>query len=336
MPHAINVDVRGSVDVDGDTPPLWVLRDVLGMTGTKFGSGMALWRVHGASGWKPNSVVREAGGQHPVIRHHRHEALSRTPPDGRFRRPGSISRSNTMNGCHSSTESYSELQYNLQRVSDFHTVLLGMAAHDLRQPLQVIQSTYEWLSGRFDDDVERMRLQRGERAVARLAEQLDRLAAALRLYEHTTTMKLSPVPLAPIFDGVRTENLEPARQKGLELRVRPTRAVVVSNAVLLDGIVRNLVRNAIKYTDSGHVLLSCGRHGNDIRIDIYDTGIGMSADELPRIFEAFQRLDSSRSDGLGLGLFIVRRGVELLGHRIEVSSTVGRGSRFSVLAKTQL
>jgi two-component system, OmpR family, phosphate regulon sensor histidine kinase PhoR len=238
-----------------------------------------------------------------------------------------------MNGCQSSTESYSERQYNLQRVSDFHAVLLGMAAHDLRQPLQVIQSTYEWLSGRFDDDVERMRLQRGERAVSRLAEQLDRLAAALRLYEQTTTMKLSPVPLAPIFDGVRTENAELARQKGLELRVRPTRAIVVSNAVLLDCIVRNLVRNAIKYTDAGHVLLSCRRHGTDIRIDIYDTGIGMSADELPRIFEAFQRLDSNRSDGLGLGLFIVRRAVELLGHRIEVSSTVGHGSRFSVLAK---
>ena len=166
-----------------------------------------------------------------------------------------------------------------------------------------------------------------------LAEQLDRLAAALRLYEQTTTMKLSPVPLAPIFDGVRTENVELAQQKGLELYVRPTRAVVVSNAVLLDCIVRNLVRNAIKYTASGHVLLSCRRHGTDIRIDIYDTGIGMSADELPRIFEAFQRLDSNRSDGLGLGLFVVRRAVELLGHRIEVSSTIGRGSRFSVLAK---
>ena len=83
-----------------------------------------------------------------------------------------------MNGCQSSTELYSERQYYLQRVSDFHAVLLSMAAHDLRQPLQVIQSTYEWLSGRFDDDVERMRLQRGERAVSRLAEQLDRLAAA--------------------------------------------------------------------------------------------------------------------------------------------------------------
>jgi hypothetical protein len=104
------------------------------------------------------------------------------------------SRSNTMNGYQSSAKPFSEREIDLQRVSDFHAVLLGMAAHDLRQPLQVIQSTYEWLSGRFDAEADRMRLQRGERAVARLAEQLDRLAAALRLYQHTTMMELSPVP----------------------------------------------------------------------------------------------------------------------------------------------
>jgi hypothetical protein len=77
-----------------------------------------------------------------------------------------------MNGYQSSARPFSERELDLQRVSDFHAVLLGMAAHDLRQPLQVIQSTYEWLSGRFDAQADRMRLQRGERAVARLAEQL--------------------------------------------------------------------------------------------------------------------------------------------------------------------
>jgi two-component system, OmpR family, phosphate regulon sensor histidine kinase PhoR len=209
-----------------------------------------------------------------------------------------------------------------------------MAAHDLRQPLQVIQSTYEWLSGRLDADADGMRLQRGERAAAKLAEQLDHLAAALRLYQHAMTMELSPFPLAPLFESVGAGYVEIAQQKGLELRIRPTRAVVVSNAVILDGIVRNLVSNAIKYTDSGRVLLSCRRRGTDIRIDIYDTGIGISADQAPRVFQAFQRLDSTKSSGLGLGLFVVKQAVELLGHRIEVSSTVGRGSRFSVLAKS--
>jgi two-component system, OmpR family, phosphate regulon sensor histidine kinase PhoR len=244
-----------------------------------------------------------------------------------------VSRSNTMNGYQSSARPFSERELDLQRDRDFHAVLLGIAAHDLRQPLQVIHSTYEWLSGRFDAQADRMRLRHGERAVAKLADQLDQLAAALRLYQLTTTVELSPVPIAPLFDGVGSENAEFARQKGLELRIRPTRAIVVSNAVILDGIVRNLVRNAIKYTDSGRVLLSCRRRGTDIRIDIHDTGIGISADQLPRAFEAFQRLDSTKSSGLGLGLFVVKRAVELLGHRIEVSSTVGRGSRFSVLAK---
>jgi two-component system phosphate regulon sensor histidine kinase PhoR len=98
--------------------------------------------------------------------------------------------------------------------------------------------------------------------------------------------------------------------------------------------VRNLVRNAIKYTDSGRVLLCCRRRGTDMRIDIYDTGIGISADQVSRAFEAFQRLDTNRSSGLGLGLFVVKRAVELLGHRVEVRSAIGRGSRFSVLAKS--
>src|SRR6202035_4196664 len=151
------------------------------------------------------------------------------------RQSSTVSRSNTMNGYQSSAKPFSEREIDLQRVSDFHAVLLGMAAHDLRQPLQVIQSTYEWLSGRFDVEADRMRLQRGEWAAARLVEQLDQLAAALRLYQHTTTMELSPVPLAPLFDSVGAENVEFAQQKGLELRIRPTYAVVVSNAVILDG-----------------------------------------------------------------------------------------------------
>jgi hypothetical protein len=83
VPHAINPsDVRGSVDVDSDTPLLWVLREVLGMTGTKFVIEMVLWRAHGASGWKPDSVVRDAGGQHPVIRHH-HDRGNLGDPAGR-------------------------------------------------------------------------------------------------------------------------------------------------------------------------------------------------------------------------------------------------------------
>jgi signal transduction histidine kinase len=107
----------------------------------------------------------------------------------------------------------------------------------------------------------------------------------------------------------------------------------MSNALLLSGILRNLVGNAIKYSEpKGRVLIGCRRSGRNVRIDVCDTGIGITSEQLSRIFEAFTRLDSKRCDGLGIGLFIVRRAIEVLGHRIDVSSVASRGSRFSIFA----
>jgi light-regulated signal transduction histidine kinase (bacteriophytochrome) len=152
-----------------------------------------------------------------------------------------------MSRFESSAKPSTEREGDLRRRSEFHTVLLGVTGHDLHQPVQVIQSTDEWLGSMLDADADKVRHQLGEPAIARLSEQLDRLAGALRLYEHTTTMELSPVPLAPLFDSVRTDGIDPVRQKGLDLCIRPTRAVIMSNTVLLDGIVGNLVRHAIKF-----------------------------------------------------------------------------------------
>jgi two-component system, OmpR family, phosphate regulon sensor histidine kinase PhoR len=221
----------------------------------------------------------------------------------------------------------------LQRASDFQAALLGMAGHDLRQPLQVIQSAFEWLGASIAAS-EKARLERGERAIARLTEQLDRLVGALRLYEHTRTIEAVAVPLAPLLWRIGAENAEAAAGKGVELRVVGSTAAVMSHSVLLEGVLRNLVRNAVKYTEpGGRILIGCRRFGQLVRIDVYDTGIGMAPEQLPRIFEAFHRVDSTRGDGLGIGLFVVRRAVGLLGHRIEVTSAVARGSRFSVLAR---
>lgn len=250
-------------------------------------------------------------------------------------RRGGTEEDDAMSGLHHyapAPASYGALE--LQRTSDFQAALLGMAGHDLRQPLQVIQSAYEWLGSRVAHGSEKVRLERGERAIATLTEQLDRLVGALRLYEHTQTMQLSPVALGPLFWRIASENEGAAEEKDIELRVHATRSAVMSNCVLLDGILRNLVRNAVKYTEpGGRILIGCRRVGADIRIDVYDTGIGISPEYLPRIFEAFQRVDSTRADGLGIGLFVVRRAVGLLGHRVEVRSETGRGSRFSVFAR---
>jgi two-component system phosphate regulon sensor histidine kinase PhoR len=221
--------------------------------------------------------------------------------------------------------------FDWQRTSDFQAVLLGMAGHDLRQPLQVIRGTYELLGTRARPKSEQAWLERGERAVSGLTEQLDRLLGALRLYEYTKTMETSPVALAPLFWRLRNENEDAALQRGVNLRACTTQAHVRSNSVLLGGVLRNLVSNAVKYTEpGGRILIGCRRFGRDVRIDVYDTGIGIAPERLSRIFEAFERLDAARCEGLGIGLFVVRRALELLGHRIDVRSVIGQGSRFSV------
>lgn len=224
----------------------------------------------------------------------------------------------------------------LQQANDFYGVLLAMAGHDLRQPLQALMSTYERLARRLDTGSEQEYLHRGWFAITRLSDQLDLLVEALRLYGHSANIRPVPVALAPIFAGLCRENEELANRKGLTVRMHPTHAAVVSNPVLLESILRNLIRNAVKYTGpGGRVFVGCRRRGTLLKIEVHDTGIGIPPDKLSQVFEAFRRLDSTRTDGLGLGLFVVRRAVDLLGHRIEVRSTVGRGSCFSLLAKAE-
>ena len=124
-----------------------------------------------------------------------------------------------------------------------------------------------------------------------------------------------------------------ARDKGLELRIRPCDAWVASDPVLLERILGNLVANAVRYTRSGAMLLGCRRTRAGLRIAVWDTGIGIAPDKQERIFDEFYRLDAeggAADGGLGLGLSIVARLAGLLGHQVSVRSVPGRGSCFAV------
>lgn len=221
----------------------------------------------------------------------------------------------------------------LYRKDDLRAVLLSMAGQDLRQPIEVLQSTYEMLDLHLEGGSGRTQLARGLRAILRLSKQLDHLVDAMQLHEQTSDIVLAPVPIQPVVVAVIEDFLELAVSRSIEVRSCPTSAVVISNEVVLQGIVRNLIHNAIKYTPSGRrVLIGCRRRRDEVCIDICDTGPGMSPEQIPRAFEAFNRLDTSSSDGLGLGLYVVRRAAALLSHRIEVHSRLGRGSRFSIVA----
>jgi signal transduction histidine kinase len=220
-----------------------------------------------------------------------------------------------------------------RRLANFEAALLAIAAHDLRQPIQVIQGAHERLGIGVRTESELRLLQLGKYGIDRMTEQLDQLLGALLLHEQGEEMTLSPVAVEPLLRQACCASEEIAARKGIRIRMVPTTAFAMSHDLLLSAILRNLVSNAIKYTrPGGRVLLGCRHVGRSVRIDVLDTGIGIADEQLPRIFEAFTRLDSTRRDGLGIGLFIVRKAIGILGHRIDVRSTVGRGSRFSIFA----
>jgi signal transduction histidine kinase len=124
-----------------------------------------------------------------------------------------------------------------------------------------------------------------------------------------------------------------ARENGLRLRVMSSRAWIRSDFILLERILLNLVSNAVRYTEQGGVVVGCRHRNGRLRIDVCDSGIGIHEDQRRNIFGEFYQLNGGERDrggGLGLGLAIVERLCGILDHPIELASSVGRGSRFSV------
>ena len=157
---------------------------------------------------------------------------------------------------------------------------------------------------------------------------------ALRVREHDKHVQMAPVSVDGLLQEVRREHELDALQKRVRIRVVRSRCWIMSDALLLGAALHNLVGNAIKYTEpGGRILLGCRDFRHLVRIDVLDTGIGISEMHLSKIFDAFVRIDATQDEGLGIGLFIVRQATAVLGHRLDVSSVAGRGTRFSIFAK---
>ena len=226
---------------------------------------------------------------------------------------------------------------NSGRVAESHNdlcaALLAIASHDLRQPLQVIMGAHDILAKTLNSGVEQIQLARVECATNKLSDKLNQLVDALRLFDPSSGSHRETVQLGPFFEQAEAEFLEAAQQRGIRLRVVPTCAAVSSNPVLVRGILRNLIRNAIDYTPSGgRVLVAARQRGSTVRLEVRDNGVGIPVGELADVFRPFHRVDTTRSDGLGLGLFIVKCAAAVLGHGVQVHSVLGRGSRFVVVA----
>ena len=163
---------------------------------------------------------------------------------------------------------------------------------------------------------------------------LDGLLDVSRLDAGLVVPAPKPVPIESILSLLRSEYGMRASEEGLKLDLVPSRLWVHSDPLLLERMLRNLLENALRYTESGRILIGCRRHGETVAIEVHDTGIGMSPNQVENVFEEFYQVgnpERDRTKGLGLGLAIVRRLQRLLGHDIRVSSRLGRGSCFAIL-----
>lgn len=220
-----------------------------------------------------------------------------------------------------------------ERANRAKSRFLAHAGHDLRQPLEAIGM----FTGMLERQVETPRaraLLRDQRAALRsMRDLLTAILEISRLESGVVEPRLADVPLAPLFAQLTAEFGPLAEAKGLTLRcVRPY-AVVRTDASLLERILRNFLSNAIRYTESGRVLIGCRRDGGSLRIEVHDTGPGIPEAERRHIFDEFVQLDQrdrDRSEGIGLGLAIVDRLARLLRLPVTVRSAEGRGSVFAV------
>jgi signal transduction histidine kinase len=214
-----------------------------------------------------------------------------------------------------------------ERVNRYRSRVMAVAAHDLKQPVNIVHMALDTLSQRLASEDDRQVLGYAASAIAKLNSELDALALASRLDQES--LRVDSFPIDRVLESTRDNWTLRAKRKGLRLKVRACNATVRTDETMLSTIIGNLVGNAIKYTDRGGVLVGCRRRGDALVIEVSDTGRGIEEDQLAAIFNSFHQLDGA-AEGLGLGLAIVKRTAELLGYDLDVVSRPGRGSRFSV------
>lgn len=250
------------------------------------------------------------------------------------------------------TNKLSQLNHELKRANNSKTHFLAAAGHDLVQPLNSASLFASSLIYRLTKLAEKQTNQEASELII-LANSLEHSLdnAELLLSELLEISKLDADIVKPdicdfeleqIMAPLVSEFLLIAKGKGLEFRWITSQISIHSDPRLLRRILQNLLSNAIRYTPNGKILLGIKRHQGNIRIQVWDTGIGIDANQLDNIFDEFHRLDNKDSTfekGLGLGLSIVQRLCRLLDHPIKVESIPGKGSVFSLdipFAKTQL
>ncbi|MBX3609503.1 MAG: PAS domain S-box protein [Hydrogenophaga sp.] len=221
------------------------------------------------------------------------------------------------------------------------SMFLAAASHDLRQPIHALGLFLTALRAMAQSTVVPSEelgqiCKRMQTSLDGLGQLLNMLLDVSRLDANAIEVRLAPTSLTQLFGEIEQEFADIALERGLALDVAYTNGWVLTDATVLRRILSNLMANAIRYTPRGRVLLGSRSRGDHIEIQVHDSGIGISPEQLDAIFEEFYQVDVSASQGneshgLGLGLSIVKRSARLLNAQIQVRSTPGRGSMFSIM-----
>ncbi|HXP95082.1 MAG TPA: chemotaxis protein CheB [Telmatospirillum sp.] len=210
---------------------------------------------------------------------------------------------------------------------------LAAASHDLRQPLQTLALLQGLLAKAVVGEKAQKLVGRLDETLGAISGMLNTLLDINQIEAGTVRPEVVCFPIHDLLEQLGNEFSYHAQSQKLALRVVPCSLSVQSDPRLLEQMIRNLLSNALKYTERGKILLGCRRHKGHVSIEIWDTGVGIPEAELQAIFEEYHQLNNAareRSRGLGLGLSIVQRLGKLLDHRIRVNSHMGKGSVFAI------
>ncbi len=212
------------------------------------------------------------------------------------------------------------------------TRFLAAASHDILQPLNAARLYVTSLVERQGGGDDAQLVGNIDASLDAVEEIFGALLDISRLDTGAMKPEIVSFHIDEIFRQLEVEFAPLAKEKGLALTFAHSSLAVQADRRLLRRLLQNLISNAIKYTPRGRVLVGCRRRRSHLRIDVYDTGLGIPRAKKQAIFQEFHRLDEGAkvARGLGLGLSIVERIARVLDHKVTVTSTVGKGSQFSV------
>lgn len=220
-----------------------------------------------------------------------------------------------------------------QEANTAKTKFLAAASHDLRQPVHALNLFVEVLSGTELSDKQKVMVQHIRTASLASREMLNTLLDYSRIEAGVMVAKKQTVNLAPMLRELEDEFGPQADARGLVYRTRDTDLRALCDSTMTQLILRNFLSNALRYTSGGGILVCARRRGEEVFVQVMDTGVGIAREHWEEVFKEFRQLGNEERDrqkGLGLGLAIAKGLAQSMGARIELSSRIGHGSVFTL------